>query len=717
MSVHIHDKFRRLVTQHRFEEISNQSPVLVVGAVGLRKSVTTAIQQGDVPIQKEDGSFEIIASPHTSRGIASETLNAGVFKDARSGTVYIEAAGLNEHTGLDQLLWIRWSTAMIFSLVKEVKAVLMVIDFENSFGRRSEGVRNLAMSLSETLGSSDSVLHKAIVPVFTNAFRSGRELSKKELFDIVKKTLAIEQRKLAEKQEALEKEEPETVSEARRLEYDKVVASISFLTALKKIEDRYVISNPISAGACAHQRDLVDSIIKKTPTISKKALKQFVSQRGTRSLEMCEKLANLIVSPIPEFREVETSYMDILTKRADTSEQLISHFHAHRDLTSGVHRRAWTEIRSELALEKLKQQAVCEKLLCLHKSEKQHLEGSRTLKPYRHDKITAPKESGVLSWATRKGRHFVTKLSQTTIRRLDGWAEKRYVYKGKPFANYVHSGSNYDNIYSWGDAKGGSLTLYFQSHAGHDLDVTVTVMMHEKDLPSTLSRVQYLCSQIDVLEQQKDKLDKQIMCLKAVESQDQLVDVVLRHKSELETQLQHVHDSWARPLADEFAGDKSIWTVGMAVDALAELFYVLKLIPGGVPQDAESPRTCIEDFLREYRRGRKAERDFTAKIAADESVKENVEPASSHEELSPVMSNGSKASPSTINISPSPSPGFSPSPLPSQSTSPSPTPSPGPPRSLSLSPSPVRFPFPFPYSHVRANAQSRSKSHQCRRHF
>jgi hypothetical protein len=360
---------------------------------------------------------------------------------------------------------------------------------------------------------------------------------------------------------------------------------LRLLSGIEKAHSRCLVSNPVNAMACDNQRRMLSNVIKESPGISKQQLDCIVSTRITDGLKTCEVLANLITAPSSNLGP-NGSYLNLTRKINDLVQEIHDEIHRNSDLVTPAD---WKVIRDQLLADKERRKGELQDMLRTAMQEKEQLEASTDLRPLSVQEIRRDKTNGLLSWTWLGG----------------GWAE-HHMRLGRDsshvdwFQTYAIEGSDYEKTVHIEEPAEGVLDMFLKSSRGHHLRVDVKLLRQQKDLPSSQIRVDHLKRKIEEGRLEYDAVQRYICRLKAVNMQQEFVDIVVEKKKGLEAELQKLQKQKEQLIDKDM---HSAGTEGQVMDALAQLFKLLMSTPGGLSKDlGDGPRSSIEDFVKQYDR-------------------------------------------------------------------------------------------------------------------
>jgi len=400
--------FKVFVAGNQFDKIEGKSGVLVLGRMGSGKSTTIKIQLGAEYEVNESGHLDLVRSsqwtPQTSDGWASKTLQVQLYRDSKTDLLYLDTAGLNENRGDIYRDWTSFSTAMVLSLLKEIKAVIVMVDFAETFGSRGEGLRNLAESMSGIVGKGDSseVFYNSTIFVFTNAWRNGKPLSSAVISETVKDFLEHETREFESIMSALKDRHGQRTLDSHgtlKIQWEQVPdvdkkrlhakeTSILLLQAMVNTHDRgrSLTSCLTDPKSCRSQVQALSRLINSGPVITKGQLESIVADRETKSLAV----NNMLVGILTQCQDSST-LLALLTQRADCIEQLVEVIKRHGPLMNAIQYGDWKDVQMSLVSDKTKKKRELERQQQEHKEESLKLEKSDKMVVLQMDEVREAK--------------------------------------------------------------------------------------------------------------------------------------------------------------------------------------------------------------------------------------------------------------------------------------------------------------------------------------
>ncbi len=593
-------KFKEFLTGHNLHNLRNISGVLVVGPMGAGKSTGIAIQLGAIYKKNPEKKGYLLEragtyTPATSDGYTSKTLNIGSYEDSESQLMYLDTAGLDEHRGKEEKLWTKSSLDLLFSIVREIKAVVVFLDYAVTFGARAEGFRRLADEIFKvTMGAE--IFYQSMVFVVTNGYDGSRKISIQDLVDDAASML----------QEMIIQEYEFKVSLARRFplgrteraamavagmvgstsnEADTTGFNINLvpeedkqhlgkLGATRKLletfvasSDKLVLSYPDGRIACQEIREKLLHKIRSTQVISRTTLVNIGRTLipGNRLL-----LQNLLSS-------IASDYLRMgLTEEATLLSTLTENYQRKHDDLDAIE-RDWESVKRHLIT--VKEQSIKAKKveLGVKQEECDRLKKSLTPMVHREDPILKESSSGFLGlkWLFRQA-----------------YSTEEYAYEGLPFLGYSFSGDDHFESKVESKPLDGILKIKFTSNHGYDLNLKVRINMYEKDLPATIERVALLETEIQTRETEITVLQRSLMILGSVTSKEQLEKEITKENTALERRVQEVEVKF-----EPLLSPRTTCRERDAVNKLEIIFSLLRESGMQHPSLSTANRNSIDEFL------------------------------------------------------------------------------------------------------------------------
>jgi len=610
-----------------FSELAeNTHPVvLVVGPMGAGKSTNIGIQVGAKYKKYKEWSEEEQMNldryaklqsdertPQTSDGFTSKTLNIGLYpaQAKYGGFGYLDSAGIDEDRGQDYRIWTRWSLGMAFKVLRQIKCVMLVLDYNSvSSVSRGKNVRDVAKALSTVIGtgSQTELFYKSMIFLFTNAYEGGSQVTVERIQVLAKKQCAEQENKLAalmEKMKAKGQNVTQELQNAQELqEIEDIVAIITLLKTIHQAQGKIHICYPDSPAKSEAQQKIVQKMIERSKPIMKVGLNQIAKLRQTYNSQVLKTLVNLIMIPYDKLGG--KSYKDWCRMRSDNLEQLMSLLHEQKDRLRAIDNDWQTVQRDEV--DRLGRQKVAidnQKQLDIAKMH--NLEVST--KEVKVDDVEIKKEYPTSGW-----------WSLAMFGGGWGWgkqpAEHTLNFSGTPFSkckirkNVISSG-DYTIRDVCKNGSSGTLSMHFESERGTNLDLTVDFFAQEKDTQAAKIMVEHLRRQIQEHSRQVEDIEKRMTGFRSADSAQALVDLFMAAKDKFEAvdkDFIEQLDKLVVSKSQDLPHPPSEWAVLTSVFRVLSVLVEKRMLPSDLD---DSTRESIEGFVREFIHMKKLEKDL-----------------------------------------------------------------------------------------------------------
>lgn len=591
------EKFRLFLSGHRLAEIQNKEGVLVLGRMGAGKSSTIAVQLGAKyrydDIEKNYKVDAQVHTPKTSKGSISTTLNIGPYYDTKNDLLYLDTAGLNESRGKEEDLWTKNNLWLLFTVVRSLKAIVIVIDYSETFRGRDVAIRDLADRISDfTMG--DDRFYTNMVFLITNAYERSSLMTTE---DVVKKTEEM----IVDFTAAEEK-------------------------LIKSLEKRYPL-NSILGFTESFVTNAPSFNIAAVPEADKKLLQSYRDTKKLLSIMMAKKGQNIILSPyldnepgqqnirrllpqkIHAMRSIQrdvlqdirlknmadtrlvfqntlsslaANYLLDLSKNVQTMKRLVDFYDENTTILDAIYTN-WFDVKRRM----------------LEKNEDELRELNITINKYQ-------REIAQLKTSTKEVAGDVGHIYQKkTFEWMDliSWTwggstvNFTYTFPGKqPFLRYEYVDVKDDfkrppEIIEE-TPENGKLTIKYESYGGCSLDAKIRVLVYEKDHKDTRERRNVLTEEVEATKKQCEELNRLSQAISATTSKDTLQQVVTSESLEYKRQLEEallVFNQYIRP--NEMAKE---WH---AIKGLELILQVMIESNALHPDLTPSSKETIRDFL------------------------------------------------------------------------------------------------------------------------
>lgn len=605
-------KFKQFLVGSSLEKLKGKSAVLLLGRMGSGKSTTITVQLGgeyELKYNEAKQKKERILvhspteTPKTSDGITSTTLNINSYLDETNQLLYIDTAGLNESRGEEEKIWTRSSLRVLFSSVRELKAVVLPINYPVIFcGDRDEGIQKLSEVLADIGIHNDQFYNSMIFLIKNGRDEEGEKITISSLIAQINQMCAELKRRENDLILRLNNRFPLSATDIAKLlavEATGKIKSSNCRFDVKEVSrkakndldnlhflqnsqvllstmaanqgSKILLAYPNSPEECREmKKDLLVRILNNTP-LSRDLLQTIQNQHDSD--------ANLIFLNI--LCDLATSYLSDLSAELLLLEKLNKAYAQNKKILDAIERN-WQEVRHQL-VEQKKQEIIDERtVLDTQKEEIRRLEASIKkvvhVNPKMPAEVCAEKKGGAFWWVLYLGSAAV--------------AEKSYTYSDQPFVERRIHGENYEIVDEQSDSDKGKLEIKFRSSNGYDLNLKVEIMVYEKDLPATKTRVFFLKQENTKIEGRIATLRESITSLKSINNKKELYDEVTKENEELRSELELAANKFKNPLGSE---EESEWH---AVKALERIFLLLENLKIIHPNLSDPNKATIKDFLK-----------------------------------------------------------------------------------------------------------------------
>jgi hypothetical protein len=312
------DVFRQCLAGNNLEDLEGKTIVLMVGKIGAGKSTATTVQLGGVYQYDEEQMVYVLKSspcetPRTALDYTAKTLNITGFKDPEVMVYYVDTPGINENRGHNQELYTHSCLYMLYSLVKEFKAVVVVVNYQEVFTGRADGFAAFAQEITQaTLGLQ---FLSSMVFLFTNV-RKSPPYTLTQVLNKVRGVLGA--RRVS--RDALIAKKIHTVQEKEML--CSLQAQISILEMMSNT-DKIVLSDPEGSDACRNIRSELLRKVQSFPPVSTLQLRTVRDKKITDStLLFNDVLAKVAADYVPDLFSLSTLLDELVKRYALNAEEL-----------------------------------------------------------------------------------------------------------------------------------------------------------------------------------------------------------------------------------------------------------------------------------------------------------------------------------------------------------------------------------------------------------
>ena len=601
------DKVKLFLAGHSLPALKDKSAVLVIGPMGFGKSTTIAIQQGAIFEKNQEGrGFELVHSdvytPKTSAGFTSMTLNVGAYEDTESGLLYLDTAGLDEDRGDEEKLWTKSSLHFVFTLLREIKAILVMVDYSAALdGGRGKALADLAEEIYKvTVG--EQIFYDSMIFVVTKAYKHGAALTSEDVVKDAKRMLSEYEKKEKNEHDRLARLYPVShtskvvksmldgisritgAGESGRVLFDaskvserdleklhKLAATKLFLETFVKQDKNLIISYPNGIKKCQALRRKVNLAINSAQPIGKDILN---SVKEEKIEDNRLQLLNLLARTASNFHASLSLRVSLTNKFCEALDKKSSVLKAIS--------YDWVLARETLLEQKLRRIKPIQDEIRDKDCERKRLMTSDSRIVHKDEHIVESASGFWWWWLWR------TNNLQSTYR-----------YNGIPFTHYDLSGQYSRACEKFNQQTEGQLEIEFTADHRSSLNVRVKVFAREKDLPATKERVSKLHGDILEREKQLKELEEKELSLKTSKCEGDLVRIV--NNGDIEKRLISVVNGFLSILPP-YEGESSTSTVWDSVRGLESLLLLVRDITPKFHSDiSEASLKNIEEFLESCR--------------------------------------------------------------------------------------------------------------------
>jgi hypothetical protein len=544
-------KLKEVVASHGFDKLKDKAGVLLLGPTGAGKSTTIAIQLGAVAQRSaRSGEIEVVSAsmftPQTagSGDFTSKTLHISAWEDASAGLTYLDTAGLGENRGAVEKLWAGNSLGLLFGQIKELQAIVIVINYATISPRvaKGAGFKDVAEKVYAAFGDNDS-FYDSMIFVVTDGWSGGTKLTLEKLIGDTRRFLRDETSKFER-----------GISNEEQIGHRELCikrATIKLLQAFVASEDRVILSFPEGKRSCQLIRAEIIEKIRMTQVITRGQLDALLETRVTGELAFFNVLSSLA-----------SSYLENLLIKVNLLRELRKIYRTNESLISDI-RRDWQSVHTSLV--ENKRTVLASKSASAHNLEKdvQRLQTSLTELVRDTPPVHVERSNGRFSWRKIIG---------------GGRARMDYAYDpkklGPSFVKYRFDGDISHCHITTGevDAAQGKLELKFKSYKGHDLNFFIKIYQYEKDLPSTKDKVRVLDARIARLKREIVEVNVALRSLLTVDSASSLEEVVVAGKRSVETRIRRINaEFFTKLLESDQQSEITEWQVIKGLERLLRL--------------------------------------------------------------------------------------------------------------------------------------------------
>eukprot|EP00035_Acanthoeca_spectabilis_P028286 m.469920 g.469920 ORF g.469920 m.469920 type:complete len:819 (-) comp29236_c0_seq1:82-2538(-) len=550
-------------SESNFEELLNVMVVMVVGLMGAGKSLLIQVQQGALCEFDEQTEKFVVTErrglpgakfPRVSDRFVSTTITSQVY-DAPSGYKYLDGAGLDEGRGGIYDQWSRFCKATAFNLVAGVESVLVVINFNQTFSGRCEGVAQLAEKLVSTFGDGETAqpFWDSMCFVFTHAISYRGPMSINTIKDKVQGVLN-ERKKGAEQLKnkyTHMKVRQSSMSAADKKDYRRLLSQIKLLEAIADGNSRCTVSNPIDARACQQQQATIEMMIEQSRTVRKPELEAHVGAQSSGDFGMCQRLTRLAVDNLPS----QKSWVRLLTQIEEEAAKTTATYDDSGHDWRGQKSSLLTKYRSRIS--------ECTTKIQEQSAIVQDLKSRTGLKVFDKVQIRGERSS---SWMPTTWRIFGQGYVSQELKHATEWYTEARI-----------EGDHYSVTNEDKKGKTGKYFAKFTSNNGYNLSIDVLFSRPECELPATLKLIQAAEKTISNLKLERDRLESDETSLAGIDSFKQLNSFILRSQESTRSELRKLTDSLVTPFEVQLMGESKPfeYTPGLVIDKLAKTLTTL----------------------------------------------------------------------------------------------------------------------------------------------
>ena len=619
------DNFKQFLVGHNLDKLNNKSVVLVIGPTRAGKSTTVNILNGSIYKLNQKGEYTLVDSDGkptsiTSHGYMSTTLNLGVYEDKKNELTYVDTAGLCENRGEAAKLWTQSNLGVFFSIVGEIKSLVLVMRFSATFLPGGKGLEELAEELFKAKVSTES-FYKSMVFVITDAYKGKTKVTLKSLIEAAEEKLAAVKEQAREEENRLAKKYPKklgmkvmsgmiavgtaftksafsddtiageepafdvhAIPEEKKAEELRTLNGYIYTRRLLEIliassPGKIVISDPDGADACREVQTGLLKIIRSTPAVTREILLNIKKTFVDNHLQLFSHLSS-----------IARDYLILTGQAADVLTTLVRNCDEEKGHLDGIE-RDWSATKKYLCLEKEKSKSEKEFARKSKREERSKLE--KSVKPVVYDDHHILKTVSYgflgLKWLFRAA-----------------YATEQYTYAKNPLLPFV--GHNYDEseekrftpTFLKNNQSTGELSIKFESDHGVDLNLKVKVFICEKNHPDTKDEIERLGGkdgeggEIGNLKKEIEVLRGQIISLNSAGSADDLRKEFLREFENDVKKAESIASNFKKEIQNKNGISIKEWD---AIKKLESFFKLMKECKIEHPDLVDSNKDTIKDFL------------------------------------------------------------------------------------------------------------------------
>ena len=589
----------RFVAGHKLDTLEGKIGVPVIGLMGSGKSTTIAVQLGAEYRADDAGSLQLVyspvATPQTSEGMRSQTLQVRGFQARNEDWMYLDTAGLNERRGDVYSRWTSWCSSMILSTLREIKAVMVVIDMNQCFGGRGETLRALAKSVDRVVGEGDKskCMLENMLFVITNAWSNGKKIALPKLQQKVKACLADLDKEI---EEFKQKHGHRTLKSCGLLAIEEKDLDEKQLESLKEIystqklletllaavaSDKVLLSVLQTERDCREQKWQLGEKIKAMHGVKDDQQEALVRFRQSRSLDVNNDIAHLLTCELMKNR----SFIDVLTQYLDYVEEYLNTIQENEHKLKFAEETNFTIVKED-EIRKTKERLTSEQKKCSQaQQEIDRLKESTKEEVVKTVEIR--EDAGFMSgWLGRK----MKKEFETDLKKSEDYTRYELVKNSSSNAGcmlIVHCED--------------PLKIVLSSNSG--ISVDVKFYCEERKLQSTKERIGQLSREVANSSQVTEHIETNLQLLRSASERSDLVKVMVQQLPVLEKKMmqlrKEVNDQELPESVQPECGLKHEWklTEAHVHDGLMRLVPTMTRTVGGMSDDLPaSAKDSIEQF-------------------------------------------------------------------------------------------------------------------------